>query len=115
MITRFLVLRLGGAIDSNAIPDRTVRRENQDALKATVAVGFGVHFWKIFVDGAFELLIPDVRRASSRRRYRAWPPRRTRPASIRRSSYRGIVGSNTFLVSQFPSLSPPFLDAAALI
>ena len=30
VITRFLVLRVGGTFDSNAIPDRTLRRENQD-------------------------------------------------------------------------------------
>jgi long-chain fatty acid transport protein len=58
VITRFLVARIGGSIDSNAIPDRTVRRENQDDFKGTVAAGLGVHFWKIFVDGAFELVVP---------------------------------------------------------
>lgn len=58
VITRFLVARIGGSLDSNAIPDRTVRRENQDVLKGTVSAGLGVHFWKIFVDGAFELIVP---------------------------------------------------------
>ena len=58
VITRFLVARVGGALDTNAIPDRTVRRENQDGLKGTVAAGLGVHFWKIFVDAAFELIVP---------------------------------------------------------
>lgn len=58
VITRFLLLRLGLAIDSNAIPDRTVRRENQDALKATVAGGVGLQFWKIFIDAAFEAFLP---------------------------------------------------------
>ena len=58
VITRFLVARVGGSIDSNAIPDRTVRRENQDALKGTVAAGLGVRVWKIFIDGAFELVVP---------------------------------------------------------
>ncbi|MCU1280423.1 MAG: rane protein involved in aromatic hydrocarbon degradation [bacterium] len=58
VITRYLVARVGGSLDSNAIPDRTVRRENQDVLKGTVAAGLGVHFWKIFVDGAFELIVP---------------------------------------------------------
>ena len=62
VITRFLVLRVGGAFDSNAIPDRAVRRENQDNLKGTVAGGFGLHFWKIFVDGAFEVLVPGPAR-----------------------------------------------------
>lgn len=58
VITRYLVARLGGSVDTNAIPDRTVRRENQDDLKGTVAAGLGVHIWKIFIDGAFELLVP---------------------------------------------------------
>jgi long-chain fatty acid transport protein len=65
VITRFLVARLGGALDSNAIPDRTVRRENQDALKGTVDVGLGVHFWKIFVDAAFDLVVPTGGRVVS--------------------------------------------------
>jgi long-chain fatty acid transport protein len=65
VITRFLVLRVGGALDSNAIPDRTVRRENQDSLKGTVDVGFGLHFWKIFIDGAFDLLVPTDGRVVS--------------------------------------------------
>jgi long-chain fatty acid transport protein len=58
IITRYLLARLGVALDSNAIPDRTVRRENQDNLKATLAVGIGVHVWKIFIDSAFETLLP---------------------------------------------------------
>ncbi|HEX6835924.1 MAG TPA: outer membrane protein transport protein [Polyangia bacterium] len=58
VITRFLLVRVGGSVDSSAIPDRTMRRENQDALKGTVSAGLGVHFWKIFVDAAFELIVP---------------------------------------------------------
>ncbi|HEX9104035.1 MAG TPA: outer membrane protein transport protein [Polyangia bacterium] len=58
VITRFLLVRVGGALDSNAIPDRTVRRENQDALKGTVAAGLGLHLWKIFLDAAFEVVVP---------------------------------------------------------
>jgi long-chain fatty acid transport protein len=65
VITRWLVLRGGAALDSNAIPDRTLRRENQDNLKATVAAGFGLHFWRIFIDGAFELLVPGPARVVS--------------------------------------------------
>lgn len=57
-ITRWLVARLGWSLDSNAIPDRTMRRENQDALKNTVAVGLGVHVWRLFFDGAFEMIVP---------------------------------------------------------
>jgi long-subunit fatty acid transport protein len=57
-VTRFLRLRLGFALDGNAIPDSTVRRENQDAFKATAAFGFGLHFWKLFIDGAFEAFLP---------------------------------------------------------
>ncbi|HWE26788.1 MAG TPA: outer membrane protein transport protein [Polyangia bacterium] len=58
IITRFLVARIGASIESNAIPDRTVRRENQDDFKGTVNAGLGVHIWKIFLDGAFELVVP---------------------------------------------------------
>lgn len=58
VITRFLLLRLGWSIDSNAIPDRTTRRENQDSLKQTLAAGVGVHVWKLFFDAAFEALLP---------------------------------------------------------
>lgn len=65
VITRYLVARLGGSVDTNAIPDRTVRRENQDDLKGTVSAGLGVHVWKIFIDGAFELLWPTSGRVVS--------------------------------------------------
>ena len=58
VITRIPRSALGWSLDSSAIPDRTVRRENQDNLKTTVAAGLGVHVWKIFIDGAFELLVP---------------------------------------------------------
>jgi long-chain fatty acid transport protein len=58
VVTRFLVLRLGGAVESSAIPDSTMRRENQDGLKATLAGGFGLHFWRVFIDGAFEGFLP---------------------------------------------------------
>jgi long-chain fatty acid transport protein len=58
VITRFLLVRAGWSIDSNAIPDRTMRRENQDSVKHTLAAGLGLHFWKIFIDGAFEILLP---------------------------------------------------------
>jgi long-chain fatty acid transport protein len=58
VVTRFLVLRLGFALDGNAIPDSTVRRENQDAPKATLAGGVGLHFWKVFIDAAFEGFLP---------------------------------------------------------
>jgi long-chain fatty acid transport protein len=58
IITRYLLARLGLSVDSNAISDRDVRRENQDGLKSTLAVGLGVHFWKLFIDAAFETLLP---------------------------------------------------------
>jgi long-chain fatty acid transport protein len=57
-ISRFLLVRLGWAWDSNAIPDRTVRRENQDAPKSTIAAGIGLHVWKVFIDAAFESFLP---------------------------------------------------------
>jgi long-chain fatty acid transport protein len=57
-ITRFLQARIGWALDGNAIPDRAVRRENQDGLKSTFAVGLGLHVWKLFFDLAFEAFLP---------------------------------------------------------
>lgn len=62
VITRYLVARVGGSVDTNAIPDRTVRRENQDDLKGTVDAGLGLHLWKIFLDAAVELLVPTAGR-----------------------------------------------------
>jgi long-chain fatty acid transport protein len=58
VISKNVLVRAGYALDSNAIPDSTVRRENQDALKGTVAAGLGLHFWKLFLDAAFEALVP---------------------------------------------------------
>lgn len=65
VITRFLVLRVGGAFDSNAVPDRTMRRENTDNLKGTVSAGLGLHVWKVFIDAAFEVLVPGPARVVS--------------------------------------------------
>ena len=58
IITHYLLARLGYAIDTNAIPDETVRRENEDGLKATLSAGLGLHFWKVFIDAAFEAFVP---------------------------------------------------------
>jgi long-chain fatty acid transport protein len=58
VLTRFMLLRLGWAWDSNAIPDRTLRRENIDSDKSTLALGLGFHFWRIFIDAAVEALLP---------------------------------------------------------
>jgi hypothetical protein len=58
VLTKNILVRVGYALDSNAIPDSTVRRENQDALKGTVGAGLGLHFWRIFIDAAFEALVP---------------------------------------------------------
>jgi long-chain fatty acid transport protein len=58
IVTRWLALRAGVAYDGNSIPSPTMRRENQDAQKVTLAAGFGLHFWKIFIDGAFEAFVP---------------------------------------------------------
>jgi long-chain fatty acid transport protein len=58
VISKNVLVRAGYALDSNAIPDATVRRENQDALKGTVSAGLGLHFWKLFLDAAFEALVP---------------------------------------------------------
>ena len=58
VFTRFLVGRVGYTFDSNAIPDRDMRRENEDANKHTLGFGLGLHFWKLFIDLAFEALLP---------------------------------------------------------
>jgi long-chain fatty acid transport protein len=57
-ITRFLVARVGYTFDGNAISDRDMRRENEDANKHTFGFGLGLHFWKLFIDAAFEALLP---------------------------------------------------------
>jgi long-subunit fatty acid transport protein len=53
-----VALRCGYTFDGNAIPDETMRRENQDRAKHLLAVGLGVHVWKLFIDAAFEALVP---------------------------------------------------------
>jgi long-chain fatty acid transport protein len=58
ILSKNVLIRAGYALDTNAIPDATVRRENQDSLKGTVAAGLGLHFWKLFIDAAFEALVP---------------------------------------------------------
>jgi long-chain fatty acid transport protein len=63
--TRFLVGRLGYTYDSNAIPNSTMRRENQDGNKHTLGFGLGLHFWKLFIDLAFEALLPTPARVIS--------------------------------------------------
>jgi hypothetical protein len=55
---RWALLRIGWAWDSNAVPDRTMRRENTDGDKSTVSAGLGIHVWKIFIDGALEAFLP---------------------------------------------------------
>jgi long-chain fatty acid transport protein len=65
VLARFMLARLGWMIDTPAIPEQTVRRENHDNLKSTLAVGLGFNFWRIYIDAAFEALLPlparDVR------------------------------------------------------
>ena len=58
IITKMVLVRLGYAVDSNAIPDAAVRRENVDSTKGTLAVGLGLRLWKLFGDIAFETIIP---------------------------------------------------------
>lgn len=55
---RMVALRAGYTFDSNAIPDETSRRENQDGPKHLLAVGIGLHVWRLFFDAAFEALLP---------------------------------------------------------
>jgi long-chain fatty acid transport protein len=57
-----VALRCGYTYDANAIPDETMRRENQDGPKNLLAIGAGVHVWKLFIDAAFEALIPTPAR-----------------------------------------------------
>jgi long-chain fatty acid transport protein len=57
---RMVALRAGYTFDSNAIPDETSRRENQDGPKHLLAVGIGLHVWRLFLDAAFEALLPPV-------------------------------------------------------
>jgi long-chain fatty acid transport protein len=63
--TRFLVGRVGYTWDGNAVPDRTMRRENEDNDKHTLGFGLGLHFWKLFIDVAFEALLPTGARVIS--------------------------------------------------
>jgi long-chain fatty acid transport protein len=60
--TRFLVGRVGYTFDGNAIDARDMRRENEDANKHTLGFGLGLHFWKLFIDLAFEALLPTTPR-----------------------------------------------------
>jgi long-chain fatty acid transport protein len=61
-----MVARLGYSIETNAIPDVAMERQYADALKHTVAAGFGYAITKrIRVDGAFEYLFsPKAREVS---------------------------------------------------
>jgi long-chain fatty acid transport protein len=59
IITKWMLIRAGYAADLNAIPDATVRRENQDANKGTLGVGLGFRpHRRIAIDAAFETLLP---------------------------------------------------------
>ena len=74
VITRFLVRALGGAIDTNAIPDRTVRRENQDASRAPSLSASACTSGRSSSTAPSKLLDPDFGDASSRRRCRRAAP-----------------------------------------
>lgn len=61
IITRFMLARIGYAFDTAAIPaegDCCIRREQIDAFKQTLAAGLGFHVWRLFLDTAFEVLVP---------------------------------------------------------
>jgi long-chain fatty acid transport protein len=64
--TSWMLVRVGWAWDSNAVPDRTMRRENTDGDKSTVALGLGFRIWKVFIDAAFESFIPIGERTVSK-------------------------------------------------
>jgi len=53
--SRFAV-RAGFAVDGNAIPDATTRRETRDGMKYDATVGFGVRVWRLRIDAAFDYL-----------------------------------------------------------
>jgi long-chain fatty acid transport protein len=52
-----LALRLGAALDTNAIPDSTSRREDRDGLKYDLTGGVGVRFWRMRIDAAVDALL----------------------------------------------------------
>jgi long-chain fatty acid transport protein len=52
-----LQLRVGGAVDSNAIPDATSRREDRDGWKYDLTAGIGVRFWRMRIDAAVDALL----------------------------------------------------------
>jgi long-chain fatty acid transport protein len=62
VINRHALVRLGYTWDGNAIPDSTVRRENQDGTKNFLSAGLGLHVWRLYLDGAFQILIPGGER-----------------------------------------------------
>jgi long-chain fatty acid transport protein len=57
-VHRMVAIRVGYLVESSAVPDETVRRENQDGLKMTLGGGLGLHFWKMFIDVGCEGLLP---------------------------------------------------------
>jgi long-chain fatty acid transport protein len=52
-----LQLRAGAAVDSNAIPDATSRREDRDGWKYDLTGGLGVRFWRMRIDAAVDALL----------------------------------------------------------
>jgi long-chain fatty acid transport protein len=58
VLTANVLVRAGYALDTNAATPATIRRENIDGVKHTLAGGLGVRFWKIYLDAAFEALLP---------------------------------------------------------
>lgn len=52
-----LALRVGAAVDTNAIPDSTSRREDRDGLKYDLTGGLGVRFWRMRIDAAVDALL----------------------------------------------------------
>jgi long-subunit fatty acid transport protein len=58
-VVKQLQLRAGYAFETPASPETTIRRENIDGPKHLLSCGAGLHlFWKIWVDLAFEALLP---------------------------------------------------------
>ena len=52
VINQYALVRLGYTWDGNAIPDSTVRRENQDGVKNFLSAGLGIHVWRLYLDAA---------------------------------------------------------------
>ena len=106
VITRFLRARASaGAFDSTPSPIAPCAARTRTHLKDTVAAGLGVHFWKFFIDAAFELLVPGPARVVTTPLHDAAGTENETGAYKAHCVHSRIVGSDTFLIS--PLLRTP--------